>query len=498
MGSLYNKLVEYSKDNYYPMHMPGHKRNQKIQKMMNPYEIDITEIEGFDNLHDPEDILKEAMNRAAKIYGSEHTYFLINGSTVGILAAISACTKKGDTILVARNCHKSVYNAIYLNELQPVYIYPQIQQDYGINGGISPEKIEEMLIKYKKIKAIVVTSPTYEGIVSDIGSIAKIAHQYKIPLIVDEAHGAHLGFHKSFPKSSIERGADVVIHSVHKTLPALTQTALLHVNGNIVDTREITRYLGIYESSSPSYVLMASIDQCMELLDESSNELFSKYAEQLVDFHQSLCLSKIKLINKKIIGDCDIYDLDTSKIVISVKDTNITGEELYNILLKKYKIQMEMVSKDYVIAMTSICDQKEGYLRLALALQEIDQNIVLLKEGNDTCNSRNSGINGDNGNNDNNENRKRRPLETTKLKRKYTVYEAETYPAESVLLEDSIGRVSGEYAYLYPPGIPIIVPGEVIDEAIIEKLYEYNKSGLTIKGLQYRGLDKIVVLKEDI
>lgn len=181
-----------------------------------------------------------------------------------------------------------------------------------------------------------------------------------------------------------------------------------------------------------------------------------------------------------------------------MKDTNITGEELYNILLKKYKIQMEMVSKDYVIAMTSICDQKEGYLRLALALQEIDQNIVLLKEGNDTCNSRNSGINGDNGNNDNNENRKRRPLETTTLKKKYTVYEAENYPAESVLLEDSIGRVSGEYAYLYPPGIPIIVPGEVIDEAIIEKLYEYNKSGLTIKGLQYRGLDKIVVLKEDI
>ena len=243
--NLYDKLLKYRVSDYYPMHMPGHKRNKELLTMVNPYSIDITEIDGFDNLHHAEEVLLQGMERAAALYKSHFTGYLVGGSTAAILTGISACTKKKDKILVARNSHKSVYHGIYLNELEPVYIYPQTEPQFGISGGIFPEKIEEMLIKHPDIKLVVLTSPTYEGILSDVKSIAEITHKYDVPLMVDEAHGAHLGFHPGFPKGSVGLGADIVIHSIHKTLPALTQSALIHVNGNLADVEEIKRYLAI-------------------------------------------------------------------------------------------------------------------------------------------------------------------------------------------------------------------------------------------------------------
>jgi arginine/lysine/ornithine decarboxylase len=373
--NLYNKLVEYSSDEYYPMHMPGHKRNAAFS-MVNPYSIDITEIEGFDNLHHAEGILLEGMERASKLYHSKHTNYLVGGSTAGLLTAIAAATKKGDKVLVARNCHKAVYHGIYLNELQPIYIYPLTDTHFNINGGISPEKMEELLIKHKDIKLIIITSPTYEGVVSDVSSISSIAHKYKVPLLVDEAHGAHLGFHTEFPHNSIQAGADIVIHSLHKTLPAFTQTGLIHVNSDLVDYEEIKRYLGIYQTSSPSYLLMASIDKCITLLIDRGKDLFCQYYDLLQNFYERMkVLKNIKVLLPDDAKYYGFFGFDPSKITISVKNTDISGTKLYDILLKEYKIQMEMVTRDYVLGMTSICDTKEGFIRLSEALLNIDNRL---------------------------------------------------------------------------------------------------------------------------
>ena len=261
MKTIYNYLEEYSESDFYGMHMPGHKRNQKMMENDLPYEIDITEIDEFDDLHHADGIIREAQERAARLYCADETHFLVNGSTVGILSAIMGVTDKQDQILVARNCHKSVYHAIYLNELKPVYVYPEYDEKTGLNGEVRVDDITLLLDKNPNIKAVMIVSPTYDGVVSDVKKIAEVAHVHKIPLIVDEAHGAHFGFHPYFPKNANENGADIVIHSVHKTLPSLTQTALLHINETSVNREKVRMYLHMLQSSSPSYVLMASIDE---------------------------------------------------------------------------------------------------------------------------------------------------------------------------------------------------------------------------------------------
>ena len=248
---LKEKLFEYGKGDVYPFHMPGHKRNTGLLPFPNPFEIDITEIDGFDNMHNAEDVIKDSMDRAARLYHSEHTFYLVNGSTSGILTGICGSTKKGDKILVARNCHKAVYNAIFLNELNPVYLYPQYDEENSIQCGYSAKYIEEMLTKNPDVKLVVLVSPTYEGVTSEVREIAEAAHKRGIPLLVDEAHGAHFGFSDRFPENSISQGADIVIHTVHKTLPAFTQTALLHVNSSIVNLERI-KYMSLIHISEPT------------------------------------------------------------------------------------------------------------------------------------------------------------------------------------------------------------------------------------------------------
>ncbi|WP_461812531.1 aminotransferase class I/II-fold pyridoxal phosphate-dependent enzyme [Faecalimonas sp.] len=452
---LYEKLKMYQKSDYYGFHMPGHKRNIEKFSVELPYGIDITEIEGFDDLHHATGILKLAEERAARLYQAEESHFLVNGSTVGILSAILGLTERGDKILVARNCHKSVYHAIYMNELEPIYIYPEYEKNLQINGEIKCEKIKSILEKENDIKAVVIVSPTYDGVVSDVETISNIVHEYNIPLIVDEAHGAHFGFDHRFPKNANEKGADIVIHSVHKTLPAMTQTALIHLNGNIINRESVRNYLHMLQSSSPSYVLMASIDYCMEMLENHKDILFGKYVEELVALRQSLKeLKHLEIIRTE--------HFDISKIIISVKDTNITSTQLSEILLKKYQLQMEMTAGTYVLAMTTVGDTVEGFLRLKEALFEIDEGLQL----------------------------DRRNLEGLELpqlslvcKSAEVLRAAQKEGLSYVKWENAEGKVAGEYAYVYPPGIPFVVPGERITKEAVQYLKKYEEMQFTIEGI---------------
>lgn len=475
MSDLYKNLIEYSNSDYYPFHMPGHKRN--IEDGVSPFSYDITEIDGFDNLHNPQGILKIAMEEAAEFYGTDKTYYLVNGSTCGLLSAICGVTSRGDKILVARNCHKAVYNAIYLNELTPVYINPEYIEMYGINGGISPEVVRYELSENPDIKAVIITSPTYEGVVSDVQRIAEIVHKRGIPLIVDEAHGAHFGLHTGFPQSAVKSGADIVIQSVHKTLPSLTQTALLHIRSDIVNVSEVERFLHIYQSSSPSYVLMSSIDECINKLKSDGLFLFEPYVKRLeVMLTHEKQLTHLKIVGHEIVGKNAVYDLDPSKIVISVRGTSYTGSRLYKEMLEKYHLQLEMASGDYAIAMTSPMDTEDGLLRLFMAMVEIDRDMRIY--GDDT---KNEVVN----------------YMIPKPIVMENIYKATHSDTEEMLIENAVGKISNEFVYLYPPGSPILAPGELITNDIVKLINDYKASGLSVEGLRDSSAEYIRVIKEE-
>ena len=319
MATIYEKLKAYSDSDYYGFHMPGHKRKMHMSWDADPYTVDITEIEGFDDLHHAEGILKEAQERAARIYHADETHFLVNGSTAGILSAVMGCTHRGDKILVARHCHKSIYHAIYMNGLVPRYVYPEFDISMHMNGEISKEDVAKALAAEPDIKAVVIVSPNYDGVVSDVKGIAEVAHSYRIPLIVDEAHGPHFGFHPAFPGRANDLGADVVINSLHKTLPSLTQTAILHINGKLANRRRIKKYLDMLQSSSPSYILMASMDACMEKMSSDGNEMFREFTKILEKTRRRLSECKyIRLVSPEI-GTAGVFDYDRSKLLFSTQ-----------------------------------------------------------------------------------------------------------------------------------------------------------------------------------
>ena len=590
--SLYSKLIEYSKNGRYPLHMPGHKRQRKlfdfnkafvgdedffnkpvdnsvnelnedkeisvyVNNQYDPFDIDITEINGFDDLHHPEGIIKAAMENASDFFGTRATFFLVNGSSCGILSAITAVTNIGDTIILGRNCHKSAYNAVQLRDLNVEYVYPEIVEGFNISGGYKPEEIEQKFVEAEKknikVKAVVITSPTYEGIVSDIKKIAEIVHGHNSILIVDEAHGAHMILSDEFPTSAYKLGADIVIESAHKTLPAMTQTAFLHVQGDKVSVKDVQRMLSVYQSSSPSYVLMSSLDKCIRELPTKGQKDVNEMLITLKKFHNRVKnLKVLKVLDRSIIGKNSVYDFDISKIVIFLNmklksiekdnvELNITklnntvssntvlsdtvlnntllsdtvlnntllsntvsdkaeinnakldnaktnntelntdkinetydGKYLESILREKYNFEIEMCSKDYVIGMTSICDNMDEILRLADNLVEIDNYIADKIKDKSLLEQTNTEI----------------LLEKTE--QVMTIYEALLCKKEKIDVCNAVGRVSAGYVYIYPPEIPIIVPGDLITNQMLKKIMEYKMSNLNIKGIDN---EKIIVIK---
>ncbi len=478
---MLGKLEAYSKENIVPMHMPGAKRNREligryIDDVSSPYDMDITEIDGFDNMHNADGIIKRAFEKTAALYGADESLFLVNGSTAGNMAAICGVTDKGDSIIVARNCHVSVYNAIILNELETIYVYPQYDDEYGYYKGISLNEIKDTVenskLEKKDIKAVVITSPTYEGNVSDIKAIADYLHQYNIPLIVDEAHGAHFKFSCEFPQTAVEQGADIVINSVHKTLPSLTQTAVMHINYGYVNVSKVKRYWNIYQSTSPSYILMGSIDRCMSIIQNDGKYLFENYISKLKILRNKLGqLKNIKLI------DSD----DISKIVIGCDN----AKKLYDILLNEYGIQLEMSSLKYAIAMTSIFDSAEYYDRFYNALCEIDRRYNANNNQNyaEPCNIFN-----------NTSSIKKADIKVNIADFKNealmsiakALNEGDKNGYDKIMMNDSslYGRISAKMVYVYPPGIPILCPGEIISENVVNIISKAIENGLEVVGLE--------------
>ena len=487
MTDLYNKLKKYNEAGAYAFHMPGHKRN-KIFEYCNPFDIDITEIDGFDDLNHSEGILKDCMQYAAERCGADKTYFLINGSTSGILSAVSATADYGEKILISRNCHKAVYNAIELRGLKPLYIYPEYIGEYGVSGGINPSDVESILLKNRDVKVVVIVSPTYDGICSDVEKIAGIVHGLGGVLIVDEAHGAHFRYNEYFPESALDLGADIVIQSIHKTLPSFTQTALLHVKSKRVNNDRLQKYLSIYQSSSPSYVLMAGIDRCIRWMEDEGKKYMEGYCRDLKKLRKRLgSLENILLLSEDIVDKYSVKALDCGKIIISLKNLN-AGKQLYDLLRIKYKIQPEMCTDRYVTLMTSVGDSEEALEYLGDILCGMDKAISDAEGLEDIFENNGSGIECRLIADGVSTHEKLFLAEKTSslVNNEMVISPAKTavLGKEEVSINNCSGRVCGDYVYIYPPGIPLLVPGERINQEVLDVITGYISMGLKVHGIK--------------
>lgn len=516
---LLERLSTYTASDTYPFHMPGHKRQIRmgITSFPNPFSVDITEIDGFDNLHHAENILKDSMKTAASVYGADRSWYLVNGSTCGILTVISAAVKPGGKILIARNSHKSAYHAVVLNQLEPVYLYPEKVPDFCIPGGIRPNQVEKALSDNSDIRTVFVTSPTYEGIVSDIREIAKTAHRHGAVLIVDEAHGAHLPFGDGnyFPKGALQEGADLVIQSLHKTLPSLTQTAILHLKSQILDAKKVEQYLSVYQSSSPSYIMIASAENCVRYMAEKGTLEMEEYAGRLSKLRENLSkLKHFRLMTRKICGEAGVNGYDPSKLVIFPLE--MTGKELSEILRRKYHLEAEMSTGQYVLLMTSFMDTNAGFARLEQALLELDESLEM-SDDKKICSKKESrkkaeqeSIYSIKQSKQREERKSISPIEQSKQGEEQESISSveqskqkagqesysEKFPHQKCLpwqawhsdgvlvpLDEAKGRITRTCVTIYPPGVPMLMPGEQIGEWEISQIRDAWRLGLTVEGI---------------
>ena len=452
---LYDKLLEYSKSKL-PYHMPGHKLGRfKALEEVNLFKLDNTEAEGMDNLYQADGVIKEAMDLMATFYGAQKSIFITNGSTAGILASILSVCHEGDKLIIARNAHHSVWNALVLAGVMPVYISPEYLQEDDILGQVTVRSVEEALEKYPDVKGALIVSPTYEGIVSDIKGISDILHRKNKVLIVDEAHGAHFVLEGVFPLNSIKCGADLVINSVHKTLPALTQSALLHLCSNRISYDTLIDSLRMIQTSSPSYAMMGLMDYIRDYMIRNKYMLDKQYMTPLKNVRLKLSALKcLKLIDQP----SEMYDI--GKIIISTKNANLTGYELAHKLSKDYNISVEAALETYIILMTTIADDENSLMKLAEALLEIDQSLKIQ--------IRKTTIN----------DFMQKEVILGQSPRK--IYYMDKEWCELSMCE---GKVAAKNVMLYPPGIPIICMGETIRHTHLQVIkYLINK----VQGIQVK------------
>lgn len=458
--SLVNRLEKHDSDGVLAFHMPGHKR-KGYDFLLGVDKIDITEIDGFDNLHDAKDVILQAENLASEVFGVKHSRFLVNGSTGGILAGIRSICKEGDVILVARNCHKSVFNAVEIARLKPVYVMPQSFGDFF--GAVTSQSVQSAFEKNPDIKAVVLTSPTYEGVISDVECIVEICHEHNAVLFVDEAHGAHLSL-ANFEVSARNLGADLVVNSLHKTLASLTQTAILHVCSDRIDIATLDKNLAVFQTSSPSYVFMSSIDGCVRYIANNASALI-EWSDALDEVRARLASLK----NLRLFSPCKsekAFAYDKSKLVIMFDDTNISGVELKKILREKCNIELEMAGVNYAIAMSGMGDTHESFARLERALCEIDGTLEKV------C--------------------KKQSVKIANIAKKhFEPYQIDTLSCEYVDFDKSVGRVSAENIWAYPPGCPILVKGEEITQEAYDTINRMLEVGVSVSS-EMRKMPKVL------
>ncbi|ASS41554.1 hypothetical protein AXF21_06515 [Eubacterium minutum ATCC 700079] len=497
-------LLEHAKKRAVSFHMPGHKGSKIFERFgygdffRRIADCDITEIRGADNLFRAESIIDATMERYRKLYGSRRSYLLVNGSSCGLIAAILTLTRRGDKIIMARNSHKSVFSGVETAEAIPVYAYPEMLGSYGITGKISAEEIERLLVENPEAKCVVLPSPNYYGICSEIEAIAKVCHGHGAKLIVDQAHGAHLIFMERNLSAELS-GADIVIGSIHKTLCSFTQSAIVNVMSDDIDIDVLEENLQKMESTSPSYLLMGSLDINADIIEKHGEDLFAEWGENLDHFYgESKKIKGLKIIDDEF--------LDRTKINIDMSALGYSGYDLENIMIAS-GLYPELVTADILMCMTGIGNRREDYDKLLDVLRELPPRIGA---GRWACSG-----NADIGMN------KRSIMQTNEIardsfsegKNKEIVCDSISEDKDSEIARDSIsedkdseivytpipgekrriplceaeGEICAQALVPYPPGIPEICPGEKFTKELVDGLLSMRQNGVNIIGISGAG-----------
>ncbi|MDY5212733.1 aminotransferase class I/II-fold pyridoxal phosphate-dependent enzyme [Intestinibacter sp.] len=476
-----NKLQNIVNDDLISFHMPGHKKGKIYDKLgygdlvKNLYKMDTTEIIETDNLHSPEGIIKDSQERTSKIFRSEKSYYLVNGSTCGIQAAILSTCSPGEKILVNRDCHQSAINTFILGDINPIYIKGSICEDTYTIKGVNEKDVLDAIDDNSDIKVLMLTYPSYYGMVFDLEKICTYAHEKGIVVIVDEAHGAHLGLSDKLPKSALEQGADIVIQSIHKTLPSFTQSSIIHVQGDLIDKKNLERFLKIVQSSSPSYVMMASLEIAIDIYDRYGKDLMQGLLSNIDDFEKDL---------SEINGVKVLKGHDKTKVFVSLKDLGINGYDLEETLRYKYNIQVELSNYYGVLLICTIGNEKDDFDKFLCAIKSIVEDLSGDKN-NDLDKSEDNVT-------------KLMKLNYPDLIPQKIISPREAFYSDkkAVLLKESIGKISGEYIIPYPPGISLTSPGEIITQEVIDYILACKQYGMHVSGLKDSSLEIIEIIEK--
>ena len=480
---LLDAIVDYTRERPTYFKIPGHRYEKGISPRWRQwtgdgiFQFDLTEAEGLDDLHCPEGVIKEAQELAAEIFHAKATYFLVNGTTCGNEAMVLTCAGEKEKIMVPRNAHKSVLMGLILSGAEPVYLMPRFDEKTGLCGSIMPEDVEEGFKKHPDCKGVFLVSPTYYGVCSNIRKISEICHKNNAILMVDEAHGGHLYFGKKsmgkdkLPQGAILQGADICAQSMHKVTGSLTQSSLLHVGSDRIDRGRLEANLHMVQSTSPSYLLMTSLDAARYELAMHGPQMLSR-ALELAENARSR-INRIKGMHcygKEIINE-NIYDLDTTRLVIYASDLGITGFELLDRLYEEYRVGLELADEKNVVAVVTYANEREDIQNLVDALEKIAKNTIQRQE-----------------------NIKNFSMPSLP---EYVLSPRQAYfaPKKRISWENAKGKITGEALIPYPPGIPLVNPGEIITDEIWEYMEFYRREKLHFHGPSDKKLDTIQIIE---
>ncbi len=477
---VFTAIKQYIDAGVIPFHVPGHKQGRALPEFKEyvgerVLAMDLTCVPGLDNICNPRDIIREAEELTAAAYGAEHAFFLVNGTTSGIQAMILAVCQPGDKIIIPRNAHRSALGGLILSGARPVYIEPEINTDFGISMGITPEQVEAALREHPDAKAVFVISPNYYGTVPPLKEIVAVAHSYDVPVLVDEAHGAHLKFHPALPPSAMEAGADLAAASAHKLAGSLTQSSFLLLQGGRLDPKHIKAVLNLSQTTSPSYILLASLDVARKQMILRGRKLLDRTLEIARWIRRELSsIEGLAIMGEEVTSLPGCSYLDPTKITVNVQGLGLSGYEMETLLRREYKIQVELSDLYNVLLLVSIGDNEETAGRLIAAFKDIAgkrslKNVVRFCP----------------------------PLPAIPrmavLPRE--AFYSKTYSLE---LDYAEGEISAEAITAYPPGIPLVCPGEVITREIIDYVNLLKREHADLQGPEDPELKVIRVLKDTV
>lgn len=474
---LIEAMLQYKSEDVYPLHTPGHKGGRGMQRLLRQelgasVQMDVSLMSELDDIHEPETYIKEAQELAAQIYGSDACFWAVNGTSQAIHAMLLTALNPGEKLLLPRNAHRSVAGGLVLGGIEAVYLQPEYQPEFGIQMQVTVQQIEAALAQDSKIKAVLLTSPNYYGVAADVRTIADCCHAHNAVLLVDEAHGPHLGFSELLPPSALQCGADACAQSTHKILGAMTQCSMLHVQGARLDLQRAADVMSILTTTSPNYLLMASLDAARAQVQAYGGEMAAA-AVQAAAKLRSLCASYSGLRVMEA-ADCGGLQLDTTKVTVNFAAWGYTGVEVGE-LFREVRVAVELVDAYNVLFLVTYADVTTDYdealARIAAVLDKMQA-------------------------------QKRAPLQLAAaaqvpqtqaiLPLRDVFYRAK----KAVPLAQAAGKICGEQVSFYPPGIPVLLPGELVTEEIIAYCRAQKELGLPVSGPADSSLKTIRVIAD--